>query len=326
MSIESQKTKPRRLQAKPFLLADKIFFGVANAAAYSAIVIILLILAFLLGRAWPAFAEQGVLEFVTGAGWDNSTEPILMRIGPMLYGTLLIAALAVLYAVPLAISIAYFIEFMAPKGLAKAATLLIDLLAAIPSVVVGLWGLMVFSPVAAHWAEMLNEGLGWIPIFGHGEGNYLNSPFIASLVLGTMIVPIIASVTREIFSQMDHEVIKASLALGGNAESTFRKVILPTSASGIVGGVLLGLGRAMGETVAIYFVLNLVFDRFNWGMILEPEGGNVASLILSKFGEANPQEVEGLMAAGVVLFVITLLVNALASFIVAKSQPWRKAQ
>ncbi|MEY2694812.1 MAG: phosphate transporter permease subunit PstC [Actinomycetota bacterium] len=326
MSIEPQEVKPRKLQAKPFLLADKIFFGVANAAAYSAIVIILLILTFLLGRAWPAFAEQGVWDFVTGSGWDNSTDPILMRIGPMLYGTLLIAALAVAYAVPLAISIAYFIVFMAPKALAKAATLLIDLLAAIPSVVVGLWGLMVFSPVAAHWAEMLNDGFGWIPIFAHGDGNYLNSPFIAALVLGTMIVPIIASVTREIFSQMDHEVIKASLALGGNAESTLRKVILPTSASGIVGGVLLGLGRAMGETVAIYFVLNLVFDRFNWGMILEPEGGNVASLILSKFGEANPQEVEGLMAAGVVLFVITLLVNALASFVVAKSQPWRKAQ
>jgi phosphate transport system permease protein len=326
MSTEQPVAKPRRLEAKPFLLADKIFFGLANAAAYSAIVIILLVLVFLLGRAWPAFAEQGVLAFVTGSGWDNSTDPILMRIGPMLYGTLLIAALAVAYAVPLAISIAYFIEFLAPKSLSKIATLLIDLLAAIPSVVVGLWGLMVFSPVAAGWAEMLNSGLGWIPIFAHEEGNYLNSPFIAALVLGTMIVPIIASVTREIFSQMDHEVIKASLALGGNAESTFRKVILPTSASGIVGGVLLGLGRAMGETVAIYFVLNLVFDRFNWAQILEPEGGNVASLILSKFGEANAQEVEGLMAAGVVLFVVTLIVNALASFIVAKAQPWRKAQ
>ncbi|MEY3625306.1 MAG: phosphate transporter permease subunit PstC [Actinomycetota bacterium] len=142
MSTEQPVAKPRRLEAKPFLLADKIFFGLANAAAYSAIVIILLVLVFLLGRAWPAFAEQGVLAFVTGAGWDNSTDPILMRIGPMLYGTLLIAALAVAYAVPLAISIAYFIEFLAPKSLSKIATLLIDLLAAIPSVVVGLWGLI----------------------------------------------------------------------------------------------------------------------------------------------------------------------------------------
>ncbi|MEY3561508.1 MAG: phosphate transporter permease subunit PstC [Actinomycetota bacterium] len=326
MSSEQSVAKPRRLEAKPFLLADKIFFGLANAAAYSAIVIILLVLVFLFGRAWPAFAEQGVLAFVTDAGWDSSAEPILMRIGPMLYGTLLIAALGVAYAVPLAISVAYFIEFLAPRSVAKLATLLIDLLAAIPSVVVGLWGLLVFSPVAASWAEMLNGSLGWIPIFAHEEGNFRNSPFIASLVLGTMIVPIIASVTREIFSQMDHEVIKASLALGGNAESTFRKVILPTSASGIVGGVLLGLGRAMGETVAIFFVLNLVFDRFNWERILEPEGGNIASLILSKFGEAELDEIEGLMAAGVVLFVVTLIVNALASFIVARAQPWRKAQ
>lgn len=108
-------------------------------------------------------------------------------------------------------------------------------------------------------------------------------------------------------------------------ESTLRRVILPTSASGIVGGVLLALGRAMGETVAIYFVLNLIYDRFNWSQLLMPEGGNVASLVLSKFGEASEAELSALMAAGVVLFVVTLIVNSIASFIVAKAQPWRRA-
>jgi phosphate transport system permease protein len=138
-----------------------------------------------------------------------------------------------------------------------------------------------------------------------------------------MIVPIIASVTREIFSQLDRELINASLALGAGRWSTFRRVILPTSSGGIVGGVLLGLGRALGETVAIYFVLNLVF-QVNWYNILEAKGGSVASMILAKFGEAGPAEVSGLMAAGVVWFVVTLLVNSLASYIVAKAQPWRK--
>lgn len=316
--------KPRKLRSKPFQLADRIFFGVSTAAAYSAILIIFLILFFLMQRAFPAFEEQGVIPFITGAGWDTSTEPWITHIGPQLYGTLLIAAMATAIAIPMAISVAYFIVFLAPKKLAAAAIILIDLLAAIPSVVIGLWGLMIFGPVAVEWAAILHDSLGFIPIFAHDAGTFANSPFIASIVLAIMIVPIIASVTREIFSQMDQEIIKASLALGGNQESTLRRVILPTSAGGIVGGVLLALGRAMGETVAIYFVLNLVYDRFNWSQILEPEGGNIASLILSKFGEASDRELSALMAAGVVLFVVTLIVNALASYIVVKAQPWRK--
>ena len=322
----SSPTTPerRKLVSKPSDRWDKLFFGVANTAAYSAIVIIILILIFLLQRAWPAFEQQGLFNFVFGTGWDLSVDPIIMSIGPMLYGTLLIAALAVLIAVPMAISVSYFIVFLAPPRIGKIATVVIDLLAAFPSIVVGLWGVLVFGPVAVQWAEVLTDYFGWIPLFAHDGGTFNNSPFIASFVLAIMIVPLISSITREIFSQMDQEVIKASLALGGNNESTFRKVIMPTSASGIVGGVLLGLGRAMGETVAIYFVLNLIYTDFNWYMILMPEGGNVASLVLAKFGEASEVELSGLMAAGVVLFVITLIVNAFASLIVAKAQPWRK--
>lgn len=321
MSMTSQR---RSLQQKPFRLADKIFYNVASAAAYSAIVIILLVLIFLMQRALPAFQEQGLLPFIFGVGWDTSEEPWIMHIGPQLYGTLLIAALATAIAVPMAISIAFFIVFLAPRVVANVAILVVDFLAAIPSVVIGLWGLIVFGPVGVEWGQTLNELLGFIPIFAHDSGTFANSPFIASVVLAIMIVPLIASVTRETFSQMDAEVIKASLALGANLESTFRRVILPTSAGGVVGGTLLALGRAMGETVAIYFVLNLVFDRFNWFSILEPEGGNVASLILSKFGEASEREISGLMAAGVVLFIVTLIVNAIASFIVDKTQAWRK--
>lgn len=321
MSLE-HATK-RDLQMKPYRFADKVFFRVAALAAYSAIIIILLVLIFLLQRAYPAFEQQGILAFATGVGWDSSVEPQIFRIGPQLYGTLLIAALATVIAVPMAISIAYFIVFIAPRFLATSAIILIDFLAAIPSVVIGLWGLIVFGPVAVGWAETLHEVFGWIPIFSHDAGTFANSPFIASLVLGIMIVPIISSVTREIFSQMDQEVIKAAIAMGANRESTLRKVILPTSAGGIVGGILLAFGRAMGETVAIYFVLNLVYDKVNWFAILNPEGGNVASLVLSKFGEASQAEIEALMAAGVVLFVVTLIVNALASFIVNRAQPWR---
>jgi phosphate transport system permease protein len=312
----------RSLRAKPFSKADRVFFKSATWAANSSIVLVSLIFIFLLWRSWPAFESQGI-DYIFGSTWDNNPENLVMQIGPMLWGSVLVSTIGVVLAVPMAISIAYFIVFMANARFGKIATVMIDLLAALPSVVIGLWGLLIFSPVAAGWAEMIYQGLGFIPIFDNTSGNFLRSPFIAGWVVAVMIVPIIASVTREIFSQLDRDLISASLALGAGRWSTFRRVILPTSSGGIVGGVLLGLGRALGETVAIFFVLNLVFE-VNWFNILEDQGGSVASMILAKFGEAGQDEVAGLMAAGVVLFVVTLFVNMIASFIVAKAQPWRK--
>ena len=323
VNAEQPGSKRRKLAAKPFSRADRIFFGVSRAAAYSAIVIVALILVFLVSRSAPTFAQQGIVDFIFGSTWDASLSPIKMQLGPMLWGSILISLIGTALAVPMAISIAYFIEFMAPKRIAKVATLIVDLMAAIPSIVLGLWGAFVFTDVAAGWAKQLHSIFGWFPIFENTSDNFLRSPFIAGLVVTVMIVPIIASITREIFSQMDRDIINASLALGGNRESTLRKVILPTAGGGIVGGVLLGLGRALGETVAILYVLNIVFD-INWYRILESQGGSIASMIISKFGEAGPEEVGGLMAAGVVLFVFTLIINALASYIVAKAQPWRK--
>jgi phosphate transport system permease protein len=312
----------RSLRAKPFSKADRRFYKTATVAANSSIVLVSLIFIFLMWRSWPAFETQGI-AYIFGSTWDNSPENFVLQIGPMLWGSVLVSALGVTLAVPMAISIAYFIVFMANKRFGKIATVMVDLLAALPSVVLGLWGLLVFSPVAAGWAEMLNQYLGFIPIFQNSSGNFLRSPFIASWVVAVMIVPIIASVTREIFSQLDRELISASLALGAGRWSTFRRVIMPTSSGGVVGGILLGLGRALGETVAIFFVLNLVFD-INLFNVLEDKGGSVASMILAKFGEAGQEEVAGLMAAGVVLFVVTLFVNMVASYIVSKAQPWRK--
>ena len=312
----------RNLRAKPFSKADRRFYRTATWAANSSIVLVSLILIFLGIRSWPAFQSQGI-GFVFGSSWNTSVEPIVMQIGPMLWGSIQISLLGLLIAVPMAISIAYFIVFMANKTIGRIVTTLVDLLAALPSIVLGLWGLLVFSPVAEGWATMLNQALGFIPIFASNSGNLLRSPFIASWVVAVMIVPIIASVTREIFSQLDRELINASLALGAGRWSTFRMVIMPTSFGGIIGGILLAMGRALGETVAIFFVLNLVFD-YNWFQILDAKGGSVASMILAKFGEASPAEVSGLMAAGVVLFVVTLVVNSIASYIVAKAQPWRR--
>lgn len=324
MSLSSEVSQERRvLRVKPTTVPDRLFFGISTAAAYSSVVLLFLIMFFLGLRAWPTFEQQGIYEFITGADWVAISDPPVFHIGPMLYGSVLIGFIGLVLAVPMAISLAYFIEFMASKPIARAATVLVDLLAAIPSVIIGLWGLLVFSAVGAHWGQMLNETFGFIPIFENKAESFLRTPFIAGFVVAVMIVPIIASVTREIFSQVDDDLIKASVALGANRESTFRKVILPVSFSGIVGGVLLGLARALGETVAIFFVLNLAYENFNWFQILEPEGGAIASLILAKFGEAGPVEVSALLAAGVILFILTLFINMIASFIVAKAQPWR---
>jgi len=312
----------RKLSIKPHSRADRVFYGLARGASIGAIVLVVLILVFLLMRSGATFGQQGI-GFVLGNTWNGSVNPPVLQIGPMLWGSILIAIIGVLFAVPMSIATAYFIEFMAAKPIAKVATVIVDLLAAIPSIVIGLWGLIVFTPVAAGWAKALHSVLGFIPIFGNATGNYVGSPFIAGWIVAVMIVPIITSVTREIFSQMDRDIINASIALGASKHTSFFKVILPTGSGGIVGGVLLGLGRALGETVAIYFVLNLSFN-INWGQVLENRGGSVASLILSKFGEATTQEISGLMAAGLVLFVITLVVNWVAAWIVNLAQPWRR--
>jgi len=325
---ESSVTKPapvrRKLSAGPLSRGDKLFFRTTSIAANFAFVLVAFILIFLFIQAIPALTAQG-LPFVYGAEWNAQADPVVLQIGPMIWGSLLIGLVGVVFATPLAISLAYMIVFMLSSRLAKFATTLVDLLAALPSVIIGLWGLFVFSPVATEWASILNSALGWIPIFqvSTADNGFFGSPFIAGWIVAIMIVPIITSITREVFSQLDRDLINGALALGGSKLSTFRRVIFPTSAGAVVGAVLLGLGRALGETVAIFYVLQLSFD-INWGQILEPKGGAVASMILAKFGEATSDELSGLIAAGLVLFVLTLGINFLDSTIVNRAQPWRK--
>jgi phosphate transport system permease protein len=325
---ESSVTKPapvrRKLSAGPLSTGDKWFFRTTSIAANFAFVLVAFILIFLFLQAIPALTSQG-LPFIYGTEWNNQSDPVVLQIGPMLWGSLLIGAIGIVFATPLAISLAYLIVFMLSARLAKVATTLVDLLAALPSVIIGLWGLFVFSPVAGEWAAILNNYLGWFPLFqvSTADNGFLGSPFIAGWIVAIMIVPIITSITREVFSQLDRDLINGALALGGSKYSTFRRVIFPTSAGAVVGAVLLGLGRALGETVAIFYVLQLTFN-INWGQILEPNGGAVASMILAKFGEATQEEISGLIAAGLVLFVLTLGINFLASIIVNRAQPWRK--
>jgi phosphate transport system permease protein len=328
MAITEETAKPapvrRKLVSGPLSRGDKWFFRTTSVAANFAFLLVGLILVFLLTQAWPTLQEQG-FNFVFGNTWTaEDGQKVVMQLGPMLWGSLQIAVIGIALATPMAIATSYLIVYILPKPLAKVATTLIDLLAALPSVVIGLWGLFVFTPVGVHWAEIANKLLGWIPLFSVTEDarTLSDSPFIAGWIVAVMIVPIITSVTREIFSQLDDSLVNGALALGGSRFSVLRRVILPTAAPGIIGGILLGMGRAIGETVAILYVLELSFD-INWYQILEPHGGAVASWILARFAEASPAEFKGLMAAGLVLFVVTLIVNVIANIIVNRSKAKR---
>ena len=315
MSLDIERTP---LNTKQVAKGDKAFFAISTSAALFTLTLVFLVLIFLTYRSWTTFTEQG-LSFLTGSTWDNTTDPGTFQILPMVVGSILISSVGLVIAVPTAVAVAYFIEYMAPPRISKIATSFVDLLAALPSVVIGLWGILVLVPAATEWSTLLTRHLGFIPFFKNESGNALGSPFMAGWTVAIMIIPIITSVSREVMSRVDKELVSAASALGGTNFSTMRRVVLPTAKSGILGGILLGLGRALGETVAIFFVLNLIFDT-NWYNILEPRGGAIPSLIVSKFGETTESELSALMAAGVVLFVVTLIVNMIATSIVQRSE------
>ena len=306
-------TEPRR--------SDKIFRGVVSIVALSAFAILAMIGTFLALRGFQTFKSQG-LHFLTGYEWEVAQDEagnITARfgIGAMLIGTVLIAIVALVVGVPLSILTAIFLTFYAPERIKKALVAVVDLMAAFPSILYGLWGYFVLMPMAIYWAKLIHKYLGWIPVFDVNESFYERSPFIAGLVLAIMIIPIVTSVAREIFSQTPLDRIQAAYALGATRWSMIKSVALPFGSSGIVGGAMLGLGRAFGETVAVFTVLNIVF-KANF-QILFGMGGNIASMIVLKWGEASPIETKALLASGFVLFLLTLGVNFIADFIVKRT-------
>ena len=259
--------------------------------------------------------EQGIDFFLT-TEWDPGANKF--GILGMLYGSVMLAVIALIIAVPVSILLAIFVVFLAPARVAKIMTNFIDLMAAIPSIIIGLWAFYIFQPVGVQWAQLLNQYLGWIPLFSVTTDNFVGSPFIAGWVLAVMMIPIVTAVTREVLDRTPPELINAAESLGCSLWTMLRYVALPFGRGGLIGGIMLGLGRALGETVAVYFVLKLVFD-INLFRVLESGGGSIATMIVSKFGEAGPKELQVLLASGFVLFVGTLIVNIIANLVVSRS-------
>jgi phosphate transport system permease protein len=278
-----------------------------------------LIAIFLGYRGFEVLRQEG-FGFITNSDWsvtvDENANVVDSNFGlaAMLVGTILCALVAVVIALPISVFSALFLNFYAPDKLKKFLVAIIDMMAAFPSILFGIWGFLVLMPTAEYWAKLIHKYLGWIPIFDLQVPVYTRSPFVAGVVLAIMIIPIITSVSREVFSQAPLDRIQAAYALGATRWAMIKAVVIPHGRNGVIGGAMLGLGRAMGETVAVFTVLNIVF-QVNWQVLLGA-GGNVASLIILKFGEANPYEIKALMAAGLVLFMLTLLVNAIANVIV----------
>jgi phosphate transport system permease protein len=318
MSQTTVIPSPREISTEP-RLSDKVFRGVVTSGGLSSLVILGLIAVFLAYRGFEVLREEG-LGFITGADWsvtlDESANVVESNFGlsAMLVGTILCSLVAVIIAVPISVFSALYLNFYAPGWLKKILVGVIDMMAAFPSILFGIWGFLVLMPSVEYWGKLINRYLGWIPIFEVEPYFFSRSPFVAGVVLAIMIIPIITSVSREIFAQAPLDRIQAAFALGATRWAMIKAVVIPHGRSGVVGGAMLGLGRAMGETVAVYTVLNIVF-QINWHILLGA-GGNVASLIILKFGEASEYEIKALMAAGLILFLLTLAVNAVANAIV----------
>lgn len=303
--------------------SDSLFTAVSFSAGATTVGIMLAVGLFLSIRSVTALKVSGV-SFLTEQQWSPETH--VFGIAAVLFGTVSIALIAMGVAVPLALGTALLISEVA-RGRVRATLIsLVDLMAAVPSVVFGLWGLFFLQGNVIPVSQWISTYLGWIPIFAvTGSSHHLteasaftSSAFIAGIVVGLMVVPTQTSVMREAFSQAPVGEREGALALGSTRWGMIRTVVLPFGRGGIIGGTMLGLGRALGETIAVYMIISPIFT-INW-QVLKTGTNSVSSLIALRYGEASEFGLSALMAAGLVLFVITLLVNFTASSIVARSR------
>jgi phosphate transport system permease protein len=295
-----------------------VFRWASTGAGLLTLVILTLIGLFLLMRAAPAFRASG-LQFITTQAWGPDRVDHRFGIAALLYWTVVIAVIALMIAVPMSIAGALFIGEYAPRRLRRTLIAVVDLLAAVPSVIYGIWGLLYLMPHMVGVSAWLADNLGFIPIFAGDGTNFANSAFIAGVVLSLMVIPICTSVMREVFSQTPPGEKEAALALGASRWAMIRTVVLPFGRGGIVGGSMLGLGRALGETIAVALIISPVFSISPY--VLHSGANSIAAHIALQFSEASQARgIPALMAAGVTLFVVTLVVNFGASMIVRRSR------
>jgi len=298
---------------------DRVYRGSVRATAIAAFVILFLIGTFLLVKSLPAIDKEGWGTFLTTTAWNPSASPPTFGILAVLYWTVVIAVIALIVGVPVSLCAALFITDYAPLRLRRALIALIDLLAVVPSVIFGLWGLFLLQGNLQGFARFLSAHFNWLPLFkSGGNPEFTNSAFIAGILVGVMIVPIVTSVSREIFSLTPLGEREGAMALGATKASVIRTVVLPFGRGGFIGAVMLGLGRALGETIAVAIIISPSF--IITAHLLSPGANSIAALIAREFGQGGKTGAEALLGAGFVLFVFTLIVNFGASYIVNRSR------
>jgi len=301
---------------------DRIF----RALSVSAGVLVLLIMAgiavFLVWKAVPALRVNTV-NFFTYQKWFPDQPQPAFGIAAVAFGTLTTAVIAMILAVPVGYGIALFTAHYAPRRVAAPLGYLVDLLAAVPSIIYGLWGLEFLMPRSVGLFEWLNDHLGFIPIFDNRIGVYTRSIAMASIVLAIMILPTVSAITREVFIQVPRGHIEAALALGATRWEMVRTSVIPFGTPGMISAAMLGLGRALGETIAVALVLSAVFAINTH--ITEPGGNSIAAMIANLWNESGPVGLGALISAGLVLFVITLLVNSVARLVIERRREFSGA-
>lgn len=310
--------------------ADRVFRGLGQSAGSITLLLMALIAILLVSRSTDAFRIQG-WNFFTETRFAPSATGGNFGVAAVLLGTVLIGAVAIVFAVPISIGTALFITEFAPRRLQRALTMLIDLLAAIPSLIYGIWGAKVLQGQEVYVARFLATYMGWFPPFhvdAHSDGtkftagDFASSGFLAGLVVALMILPICTAVMREVFAQAPAGEKEGALALGGTRWGVIRDVVLPFGKGGIIGGTMLGLGRALGETIAVASIIGVKYEVHDLLQLLRTGGHSIAALIALQWSESQGNKVasSALMASGLVLFVVTLIINAGASFIVGRSR------
>ncbi|MFE4836038.1 phosphate ABC transporter permease subunit PstC [Arthrobacter sp. NPDC056691] len=320
-----QDAKPRALKYR-FEPKDYVFRSITRAGGVIVLVVMAMVGIFLATNGIRAITEVGLWKFLTTQNWAPESNDF--GIAAVLWGTVQIALVALLVALPLSLGTSLFITEVARGRVQRTLTSVIDLLAAVPSVVFGLWGAYMLQPNIVDFSKWISVWFGWIPIF-QVQGVDPESPlrdtvpftastFIAGLVVAMMIVPIQTSIMTESFRRAPVGEREGAFALGATRWGMIRAVVLPFGRGGIIGGTMLGLGRALGETIAIYLIISPVFEiKFH---ILEKGANSIAAMIALKYSESNEFAMSALMAAGFALFIVTMIVNFTASAIIARSR------
>jgi phosphate transport system permease protein len=305
-SHASQMPRTPKARQRP---GDRIFAGSARGAGIIILITLAAVSIFLLAEGYPALVtppeEISILD----------EQSFTVYVTPLVFGTLWAAALALLMAFPVAIGIALFISHYAPRRIAVFLGYVVDLLAAVPSVVYGLWGGVILAPGIRPLYVWLEENLGFIPLFAGPASGTGRTMLTAGIVLAVMVLPIITAVAREVFLQTPRLYEEAALALGATRWEMIRSVVLPVGRGGVISAAMLGLGRALGETLAVAMVLSAT-GIITINLISSTNPSTIAANVALSFPEASGLNVNVLIASGLILFAITLVVNSIARWVI----------